>query len=441
MNLLIKAIHRLIFLCPVVPIRTNLQQIVKSLRLYKNSEPFQTRRSPFTWLDWFVIRRSEMRKIVTGLLVGAIVSSTAVASAASPTTLVVNGQESKPNVPLQIIQGRALAPVRAVAEDLGAAVKWDDAHRTVYVFTGKQKADVSSEMSKTESPAPVVRLVINGKDIKSEVPPRLINGKAWVPIRDVAEALGSGVQWNASKKAVWITNKIVNPSAKDFNGQAMITFSYDDGLDTFYDFALPLHEKYGIPATDNVIAGKIKDGARTMYLDAEQIKEMSTRGVEVGSHSYSHEDGLTTLSDEDLDFELRESKAVLEQIVPKVQTIGIPFSMYDNRVEAAVKKYYKAARNFEHLQNDIPPKDKLWLHTAIAVTNETTFDQIKQRIDQAIENKQWCIIMLHGIDPDNRDLYEIKPALLEKVLAYVASLGRDQILPVNTIDGVTLAGK
>jgi hypothetical protein len=142
-----------------------------------------------------------------------------------------------------------------------------------------------------------------------------------------------------------------------------------------------------------------------------------------------------------LDFELRESKAVLERIVPKVQTIGIPFSMYDERVKAAVKKYYQAARNFEHLQNDISAVDKLWLHTAIAVTNEMTFEQIKLRIDEAVKNKQWCIIMLHGIDPDNRDLYEIKPALLEQVLAYVASLGRDKILPVNTIDGVSLAAK
>ncbi len=382
-----------------------------------------------------------MRKIVSGLLAGAIVSSAAAVSAAPPAALVINGQKGKTEVSSQIIKGRAFVPVRELAEELGAVVKWDAAQQTVYVSTSKQNEGVSAEKSKKASSPEAMKLVINGQEVKSAVPPQIINGKAWVPVRDLAEGLGSGVQWNDSQKSVWITNKIVNPSAKDYKGQAMITFSYDDGLDTFYDFALPLHEKYGIPATDNVIAGKVKDGAQTMYLDADQMKDMYARGVEIGSHSYSHEEGLTNLSDEDLDFELRESKAVLEQIVPKVQTIGIPFSMYDERVKAAVKKYYQAARNFEHLQNDIPLADKLWLHTAIAVTNETTFDQIKQRIDEAVENKQWCIIMLHGIDPDNRDLYEIKPALLEKVLAYVASLGRDKILPVNTIDGVSLAVK
>lgn len=382
-----------------------------------------------------------MRKIISGMLAGAIVSSAAVVSAAPPTTLVLNGQAGHASDSVKIKKGRALVPVREVAEGMGAVVKWDASQRTVYVSTGEPKEDEAAEGSKNESTSPTMQLVINGKKVDSPVPPQIINGRAWVPARELAEGLGSGIQWSDSQRSVSITNKIVNPTAKDFRGQAMITFSYDDGLDTFYDFALPLHEKYGIPATDNVIAGKIKDGAQTMYLDADQIKEMHERGVEIGSHSYSHQDGLTTLSDEDLDFELRESKAVLERIVPKVQTIGIPFSMYDERVKAAVKKYYQAARNFEHLQNDISAVDKLWLHTAIAVTNEMTFEQIKLRIDEAVKNKQWCIIMLHGIDPDNRDLYEIKPALLEQVLAYVASLGRDKILPVNTIDGVSLAAK
>ncbi len=382
-----------------------------------------------------------MRKIVSGLLVGAIVSTAASVSAAPPITLVMNGQAGKTNVAAQIVNGRAFVPVRAVAEELGAVVKWDPAERSVNVLSGEKNETVSLERDKKDSTISTIRLFIDGKEVESGGPPQIINGRAWVSARELAEGLGSGVQWNASRNSVWITNKIVNPSAKEFNGQAMITFSYDDGLDTFYDFALPLHEKYGIPATDNVIAGKIKDGSRTMYLDAGQIKDMYDRGVEIGSHSYSHEQGLTTLSDEDLDFELRESKAVLEQIVPKVHTIGIPFSMYDERVKTAAKKYYQAARNFEHLQNDIPAADKLWLHTAIAVTNEMTFEQIKLRIDEAVKNKQWCIIMLHGIDPDNRDLYEIQPALLEKVLAYVASLGRDKILPVNTIDGASFAVK
>jgi peptidoglycan/xylan/chitin deacetylase (PgdA/CDA1 family) len=375
-----------------------------------------------------------MKNVVAGLIAASLFSFSIPTSAAPPIKLTMNGEEIHAVVPPQIVEGRAMIPIRAAAEALGAKVDWDQSQKAVIVNIGQEGAGHYHGGSS-------LKLIIHGQEVKTGVPLQMVNGSVLVPIRVLAEELGCGVQWDASQRAIWITNQIVNPTDKDLKGQAMITFSYDDGLDTFYDFALPLHEKYGIPATENVIAGKIKNGANTMYLEADQIKDIYDRGVEIGSHSYSHTDGLTTLSDEDLDFELRESKAVLEKIVPKVQTIGIPFSMYDKRVETAVKKYYQAARNFEHLQNSIPPPDPLWMHTAVAVTNTMTFDQIKQRIDEAVQKKTWCIIMLHGVDPDNRDTYEIKPALLEQLLSYVNGLGRDRILPVKMIDGVTLTKK
>lgn len=48
-----------------------------------------------------------------------------VAFAANPIKLIVNGQEIKPDVPPQIINGRTMVPVRWVAEALGADVQWE----------------------------------------------------------------------------------------------------------------------------------------------------------------------------------------------------------------------------------------------------------------------------------------------------------------------------
>jgi peptidoglycan/xylan/chitin deacetylase (PgdA/CDA1 family) len=324
-----------------------------------------------------------------------------------------------------------------VAEDLGASVSWDAADRIVYVSGGKQKQNVSNTYHNKANQTDEIKLVINGKEVKTA--PTIVDGRALVPIRVVAEELGSSVEWNEANKTVWIANKIINPAAKDFTGQAMITFSYDDGLDSFYRNALPLHEKYGIPATANIIAERIKDGAATEFLDAGQIKDSYARGVEIGSHAYSHYDPLTSNTDDDLEFELAKSKEILLGIVPKVDSLAVPFSAYDNRVREFAKKHYKAVRVFEHQQNNIPPADPYWLHSAIAVTNEMTFDQIKSRIDEAVKNKTWCIIMLHGIESENDELYEIKPELLEQILQYVNQLGRQKILPVNTIDGLTLS--
>ncbi|WP_019119604.1 stalk domain-containing protein [Brevibacillus massiliensis] len=379
-----------------------------------------------------------MKKITSTLLAGfVILSGTWVSAAAnSDITLMINGQKVQTDIPLQMVKGRTLAPVRAVAEHLGASVKWDENQHTVFITKGNQKPNITNTYANNTNE---IKLVINGKEVKSDVPPVMIGGSTMVPVRTIAEELGSTVEWNEAKHTVWIANRIINPAASDFHGQAMITFSYDDGLDSFYDRALPLHEKYGIPATLNVIAERIKDGANTEFLEAAQIKDAYDRGVEIGSHTYSHYDPLTSNTDDDLDFELAKSKEILLGIVPKVDSLSIPFSAYDHRVREAAKKYYKAVRVFEHQQNNLPPDDPYWLHSAIAVTNEMTFDQIKLRIDEAVQKKKWCIIMLHGIDPNDDDLYEIKPELLEQTLEYVNNLGRDKILPVNTMDGLTIA--
>lgn len=53
-----------------------------------------------------------------------------------------------------------------------------------------------------------ISLVVSGKEIKTDIPPRLINGRVMVPIRFVAEALGTEVKWDEKKNAVLIGNDI-----------------------------------------------------------------------------------------------------------------------------------------------------------------------------------------------------------------------------------------
>lgn len=43
-----------------------------------------------------------------------------------------------------------------------------------------------------------IKLIVNGREIKTDVPPQLINGRTMVPIRWVAESLGADVQWDGN---------------------------------------------------------------------------------------------------------------------------------------------------------------------------------------------------------------------------------------------------
>ena len=53
-----------------------------------------------------------------------------------------------------------------------------------------------------------ISLVVSGKEIKTDIPPRLIDGRVMVPIRFVTEALGVEVKWDEKKNAVLIGNDI-----------------------------------------------------------------------------------------------------------------------------------------------------------------------------------------------------------------------------------------
>ncbi|NLC57826.1 MAG: hypothetical protein GX774_13400 [Armatimonadetes bacterium] len=50
-------------------------------------------------------------------------------------TLVAGDRSIQLRTPVQVIQGRTMVPLRAVAESLGATLRWDPATRTVYVTT------------------------------------------------------------------------------------------------------------------------------------------------------------------------------------------------------------------------------------------------------------------------------------------------------------------
>jgi hypothetical protein len=54
-----------------------------------------------------------------------------------------------------------------------------------------------------------IKLIVNGKEVKSDVPAQIIDGRTMVPVRFVAEELGSDVEWEADNNSVVITQKLI----------------------------------------------------------------------------------------------------------------------------------------------------------------------------------------------------------------------------------------
>ncbi|OGP91787.1 MAG: hypothetical protein A2157_01990, partial [Deltaproteobacteria bacterium RBG_16_47_11] len=121
----------------------------------------------------------------------------------------------------------------------------------------------------------------------------------------------------------------------------MVTF--DDGFQSFLENALPELIQRKIPVAVFIPTGYIGKEAEWIedpthedrlerVMTEEQIKELPSELVIIGSHSVTHTN-LRLLREEDLRRELIESKKKLESITGRnVTLISLPYGEYDERV-------------------------------------------------------------------------------------------------------------
>lgn len=144
-----------------------------------------------------------MRMLVVAILLLSLlpISLAAPASAASgPITLMVNGTLVPCDVPPQLVAGRTLVPIRAIAQALGLDVKWNQDAAAATISQAGQTFVIPPLC-----PGRPVHLVINGVECFPDVPPQMIGGRVMVPIRFAAEAFGNQVRWEAAANQVLIT--------------------------------------------------------------------------------------------------------------------------------------------------------------------------------------------------------------------------------------------
>lgn len=112
-------------------------------------------------------------------------------------SVTINGKKVNFDQPPVEKQGRTLVPLRAIFENLGATVNWDEVTQTVT----STKGDISIKLTIGSN-----KLYVNEKKIVIDVPAQLINSRTFVPVRAVAEAFMCNVDWDDQNKIVIIKN-------------------------------------------------------------------------------------------------------------------------------------------------------------------------------------------------------------------------------------------
>lgn len=147
-------------------------------------------------------------------IIGGIV---AVAATNTDVKLVINNKQVSADVMPVIQKDRTLVPARAVFENLGGTVEWDQ-----NTYTATVKYDTTVVILKINNKVATV----NGKEKMLDVPATIINGRTLIPVRFVAEELGFQVGWIDSTRTVTISSEkageppVITGSVTEVDAQA-----------------------------------------------------------------------------------------------------------------------------------------------------------------------------------------------------------------------------
>lgn len=133
----------------------------------------------------------------------------------------------------------------------------------------------------------------------------------------------------------------------------LLHVTFDDAFKNIASAASIL-ERLGVPATIFAVTGLAEEGAplavaelaaeaaahprHLATMDWTELKELTSRGFEIGSHTVTHPH-LTTLSDAELDRELGDSRLRIEDELGRpCRLLAYPYGEHDARVHAAARR-------------------------------------------------------------------------------------------------------
>lgn len=170
--------------------------------------------------------------LIMAVLAALLVPSTVLASSIGVTinNTPINFTEQT-GIPFIDDANRTLVPMRIVMEQYGCSVSWEQSTKT---------ATVSKDDTTVVIPIGQSYILINGTNQNIDAPAQVINGKTYLPIRSVLEAVGAEVEWDNSSKSVVVEKNSNNESVIDTENKNTInekensnTLSYEEFKSNF----------------------------------------------------------------------------------------------------------------------------------------------------------------------------------------------------------------
>lgn len=118
--------------------------------------------------------------------------------------MTLNGAPVAAEAPPYIENGRTMVPMRFISEALGASVGWEGSTGLVTV---KVTDGSVFRLNIGKNGMAIVSAAGDTTTVTMDTPPVIKDGRTFVPVKYVAEALGLVVDWNGATQTVLLTKK------------------------------------------------------------------------------------------------------------------------------------------------------------------------------------------------------------------------------------------
>ena len=226
------------------------------------------------------------------------------------------------------------------------------------------------------------------------------------------------------------TGEATETSLHEFRwrGEALITFWFDDAWRSQYDEGFKILDKYGYKAA---VAVPIEPIGYEAYMNWHQIRKLHYLGWEITSHSRTHDCDLVYKGEDAFKYEILGGKEDLEKYGIKTKIYVAPCGETTPEATSYIKDNFSYQRIVEPGFNPIPVNDPYGVMVK-QVSRDISATTIRSWIDEAINSRQWLVLMLHQIDNEETE-YGTTPEILEDVVDYVNKSNISVVLPTQAL--------
>jgi peptidoglycan-N-acetylglucosamine deacetylase len=230
-----------------------------------------------------------------------------------------------------IYNGCAMIYARALSEEFGTEISWDNSSK--YVIIRKNETEIRVRPFSND-------MIVNGTAVLMDTAAIDLNGRIYLPLRRIIEELGGTVTWDRQQKAVSVTTETGTvifpavPANSEANNEIdaskpMIALTFDDGPSKYTDKILDVLKKYDSTATFFVLGCKA-----SRFPD--ELKRIVLEGSEIGNHSYDHP-RFIHLSAKEIDHQIQTTQSEIYGITGYRPVIyRPPYGEYNSTVISGI---------------------------------------------------------------------------------------------------------